>query len=91
MLHESGCRCGVDRPRERRTIGLPPGVAAAPILADPRGVRHFAARDVNGAWHTLCGLVVPAGHRCPTEDELSAAGVWVLRSCDRCHHVYLTG
>ncbi|MFL6122892.1 hypothetical protein [Actinophytocola sp.] len=86
----TGCGCGIDRPADQRSLGLPPGIPAGPVLANPAGVRHLAKRGQEGQWRTLCGQRVPDDHRCPTDDELRAAGVWTLRSCGGCHHAYLT-
>lgn len=85
-----GCTCGVDLPPGHRTLGLPHGIDAGPVLADPPGVRHLARREPDGRWRTLCGELVPQEHRCPTEAELRAAEVWTLRSCGGCHQAYLT-
>jgi hypothetical protein len=84
-----GCDCGINRLPDQRTLGLPPGIPAGPVLLDPLGVRHLARRSADGTWRTLCGLAVPADHRCPTDVELRAAGAWTLLSCGGCHHVYL--
>lgn len=86
-----GCLCGLDRPRGMAGIGLPSGVDAAPILADPPGTRHLARRGRDGRYRTLCGRLVPCDHRCPTDDELRAAKVWTMLSCGGCHHVWLNG
>ena len=86
-----GCACGVGRSAAGRTLGLPAGVEAGPVLDDPPGVRHLAKLGVDGRWYTLCGQKVPKDHRCPTEQELRAIEVWTLRSCAGCHQVYLVG
>jgi hypothetical protein len=85
----AGRRCGVGRSRSLAAVGLPFGVGAGPILADPVGTRHLARQDRDGRYRTLCGRLVPAGHDCPTDDELRAARMWTPRSCGACHRAWL--